>query len=61
MKRKTRLLTGVDNRQVVLYARKSRITNKGDSIYNSSKAPIMPSISCLCRRITNLPSMRIRD
>ena len=32
MKRKTRLLTGVDNRQVVLYARKSRITNKGDSI-----------------------------
>lgn len=32
MKRKTRLQTGVDNRQVVLYARKSRITNKGDSI-----------------------------
>ena len=32
MKRKTRLQTGIDNRQVVLYARKSRITNKGDSI-----------------------------
>lgn len=32
MKRKTRLQIGVDNRQVVLYARKSRITNKGDSI-----------------------------
>lgn len=32
MKRKTRLQTGIDNRLVVLYARKSRITNKGDSI-----------------------------
>ena len=32
MKRKARLQSGVDNRLVVLYARKSRITNKGDSI-----------------------------
>ena len=32
MKRKTRKHSGIDNRLVVLYARKSRITNKGDSI-----------------------------
>ena len=32
MKRKARIQSGVDNRKVVLYARKSRITNKGDSI-----------------------------
>ena len=32
MKRKARIQSGEDNRMVVLYARKSRITNKGDSI-----------------------------
>ena len=32
MKRKARIQSGEDNRLVVLYARKSRITNKGDSI-----------------------------
>jgi site-specific DNA recombinase len=32
MKRKARIKSGVDNRMDVLYARKSRITNKGDSI-----------------------------
>ena len=32
MKRKTRIQTGIDDRLVAIYARKSRITNKGDSI-----------------------------
>lgn len=32
MKRKSRIQSGTDNRLAVLYARKSRITNKGDSI-----------------------------
>jgi len=32
MKRKTKYTVGEDNRQVAIYARKSRITNKGDSI-----------------------------
>jgi Site-specific recombinases, DNA invertase Pin homologs len=32
MKRKARVRAGIDNREVALYARKSRITNKGDSI-----------------------------
>jgi len=32
MKRKARIQSGIDNRLVVLYSRKSRITNKGDSI-----------------------------
>lgn len=32
MKRKARIQTGIDDRLVAIYARKSRITNKGDSI-----------------------------
>ena len=32
MKRKARIQSGVDDRLVAIYARKSRITNKGDSI-----------------------------
>ena len=32
MKRKARIQMGIDDRLVAIYARKSRITNKGDSI-----------------------------
>lgn len=32
MKRKARIQSGEDNRAVAIYTRKSRITNKGDSI-----------------------------
>lgn len=32
MKRKARIQAGIDDRLVAIYARKSRITNKGDSI-----------------------------
>lgn len=32
MKRKARIQTGIDGRLVAIYVRKSRITNKGDSI-----------------------------
>ena len=32
MKRKARIQSGIDDRLVAIYARKSRITNKGDSI-----------------------------
>ena len=59
--RKARIQTGIDDRLVAIYARKSRITNKGDSIgVQLSKAPIMRSTSFPYRKITNLLDMRTK-
>ena len=52
MKRKARIQTGIDDRLVAIYARKSRITNKGDSIGVQFSFPY--------RKITNLPGMRTK-
>ena len=61
MKRKARIQTGIDDRLVAIYARKSRITNKGDSIgVQLSKAPTTRSTSFPYRKITNLPDMRTK-
>ena len=50
-----------DNRGVAIYTRKSRITNKGDSIgVHSSNAPNMPKESFNLMTITALWSMRIK-
>ncbi len=61
MKRKARIQTGIDDRLVAIYARKSRITNKGTAlVFSSSKAPTMRSTSFPYRKITNLPGMRTK-
>ena len=61
MKRKARIQMGIDDRLVAIYARKSRITNKGDSIgVQFKQVPTMLSTSFLYRKITNLPGMRTK-
>ena len=60
MKRKARIQTGIDDRLVAIYARKSRITNKGDSIGVQFKQSADYAINQLYRKITNLPGMRTK-
>ena len=61
MKRKARIQTGIDDRLVAIYARKSRITNKGDSIGVQFKQSADYAVNQLSyRKITNLPGMRTR-
>ena len=60
MKRKARIQTGIDDRLVAIYARKSRITNKGDSIGVQFKQSADYAISFPYRKITNLPDMRTK-
>ena len=62
MKRKARIQTGIDDRLVAIYARKSRITKiRGTALeFSLSKAPTMRSISFPYRKITNLPGMRTK-
>lgn len=51
-----------DNRGVAIYARKSRITNKGDSIGVQFKnVPNTPEKNFILMTITALWSMRIKD
>lgn len=51
-----------DNRGVAIYARKSRITNKGDSIGVQFKhVQNTPNENCISMKITLSSNMRTRD